>query len=400
MNAWRAQLRNPIVAGILGILLGGLIGVFIIGYWLWPVNWYDAAADQLRPDLKEDFLRAAIDAYVLNRDAALAKSRFESLGADAGEILATVQANPGVQEAAEVQAFSSVVRPGGSAAEQPKSRSLLPPLLIGAGILVAALIIVAGVLWIARRGQGEEMAEEGVGEYAPPESEEAKEDLAEEAPGEPEAEEALTASAAPPWATMEETSESPATETAAEVSMPEPAEEKAGELEVSIDQAPDMGEKVVMPQTHVEAPPALAEDENAKMSYSLEYIEGIGPVYAEMLRAVGIATPKDLLEKGGSPKGRQEISLATGISEKLLLGWINHVDLFRIKGVGSEYADLLEAAGVDSVVELARRNPANLYQKLAAINIEKRLVRKLPFPSQVDNWIAQAKQLPRMVSYD
>lgn len=94
-----------------------------------------------------------------------------------------------------------------------------------------------------------------------------------------------------------------------------------------------------------------------------------------------------------------EIADAAGISDKLILKWVNHVDLYRIKGVGSEYADLLESAGVDTIVELATRNPANLYQRLVSTNMEKRLVRKVPFPSQVDNWIEQAKALPRIITY-
>jgi len=137
----------------------------------------------------------------------------------------------------------------------------------------------------------------------------------------------------------------------------------------------------------------------AKFSYDLAYIEGIGPVYSDKLNSAGIDTPKVLLERGATPHGRQEIAMSTGISDKLILKWVNHVDLFRIKGVGSEYADLLEAGGVDTVVELATRNPANLYQTLASINMEKRLVRKLPFPSQVEDWIKQAKELPRIISY-
>ncbi len=94
-----------------------------------------------------------------------------------------------------------------------------------------------------------------------------------------------------------------------------------------------------------------------------------------------------------------EVATATGISEKLILRWVNHVDLFRVKGVGADYANLLEAAGVDTIKELATRNPSNLYQRLVSINMDKRLVRKLPFPSQVENWIEQAKQLPQVVTY-
>ena len=106
-----------------------------------------------------------------------------------------------------------------------------------------------------------------------------------------------------------------------------------------------------------------------------------------------------MLEEGASPKGRKEIAEKADISEKLILEWVNHVDLFRIKGVGEEYADLLEAAGVDTVPELAQRNPENLYQKLVAVNQEKKLVRQLPTQAQVGDWVEQAKRLPRVIAY-
>ena len=131
----------------------------------------------------------------------------------------------------------------------------------------------------------------------------------------------------------------------------------------------------------------------------IETIEGIGEKFAQKLREMGVATVEALLEKGATPKGRQEIVDKTGISDKLVLKWVNHADLFRINGVGEEYSDLLEAAGVDTVVELAQRRADNLTKKMAEVNGTKKLVRKLPVESQVDNWIGQAKKLPRVVSY-
>jgi predicted flap endonuclease-1-like 5' DNA nuclease len=128
-------------------------------------------------------------------------------------------------------------------------------------------------------------------------------------------------------------------------------------------------------------------------------VEGIGPVYAQKLSDVGITSTDALLEKGATPKGRKELSEASGISGKLILEWVNHVDLFRIKGVFEEYADLLEEAGVDTVPELAQRNAQNLYAKLVEVNKEKELVRRLPAQSQVSNWIEQAKALPRVITY-
>ena len=110
----------------------------------------------------------------------------------------------------------------------------------------------------------------------------------------------------------------------------------------------------------------------------LEAVEGIGPVYAEKLREAGIATTEALLKQCATRQGRRELAAQTGLSEKQLLEWANHLDLFRIKGIGPEYADLLEAAGVDTVPELAQRVPENLYQKLTEVNATKKLVRRLP----------------------
>ncbi|MCZ7553439.1 MAG: DUF4332 domain-containing protein [Anaerolineales bacterium] len=131
----------------------------------------------------------------------------------------------------------------------------------------------------------------------------------------------------------------------------------------------------------------------------LVYIEGVGEIYAEKLKAAGVKSTDALLKQGSTPKGRKTIAEKSGISEKLILEWVNHVDLFRIKGVGEEYADLLEEAGVDTVPELAQRNPENLLEKLVEVNEKKKLVRRLPVQSQVTDWVAQAKTLPRVIEY-
>ena len=128
-------------------------------------------------------------------------------------------------------------------------------------------------------------------------------------------------------------------------------------------------------------------------------IEGIGETYAQKLMGVGITTTETLLDKGASAAGRNAIAKQTEISKKLILEWVNHADLFRIRGIGEEYADVLEAAGVDTVKELAQRNPDNLYEKIIKVNEEKTLVRKPPAKSEVASWIQQAMELPRMITY-
>jgi predicted flap endonuclease-1-like 5' DNA nuclease len=128
-------------------------------------------------------------------------------------------------------------------------------------------------------------------------------------------------------------------------------------------------------------------------------IEGIGATYEKKLNAAGLFSVQDLLEKGATPKGRKAIADKTGISDGLILEWANRADLFRIKGIGEEYADLLEAAGVDTVPELAQRKADNLFQKVVEINKAKKIVRKLPALSQIKNWVDQAKKLPRLLTY-
>ena len=131
----------------------------------------------------------------------------------------------------------------------------------------------------------------------------------------------------------------------------------------------------------------------------LEDVEGIGKKYAQSLREAGVTSTQSLLKQVASRKGRKELSGKSGISTTLLLEWVNHVDLFRVKGVGEEYADLLEEAGVDTVPELARRNPKNLYKSLVNVNQKKKLVRQLPGQANVEGWVKQAKKLPRVLTY-
>ena len=128
-------------------------------------------------------------------------------------------------------------------------------------------------------------------------------------------------------------------------------------------------------------------------------IEGIGPVYAAKLSEVGIRTTDKLLKKGAAPEGRKEIAETSGIGHELILEWVNLADLYRVKGVGSEYSDLLEEAGVDTVVELSKRVAEHLHARMLEINQAKNLVNKMPGVKQVDKWIQQAKQLPRVVTY-
>lgn len=135
------------------------------------------------------------------------------------------------------------------------------------------------------------------------------------------------------------------------------------------------------------------------MSKNIEQIEGIGTKLGEVLRAAGVRTVADLLDRGADKAGRRELATATGINETRILKCVNMADLFRINGVASQYAELLEHAGVDTVKELRHRNAENLADKMADVNAKKNLVRRPPSAIVVQGWVSQAQELPAKVSH-
>lgn len=135
------------------------------------------------------------------------------------------------------------------------------------------------------------------------------------------------------------------------------------------------------------------------MSKKLTDIESIGPTYAEKLAGAGCTTQEALLEKAAKPADRKEIASKTGIDEKRILNWVNRADLARVKGIGGEWADLLEHSGVDTVPELGTRNAKNLFEKIQEVNSEKNLCRSLPSESQIEDWVVQAKSMDKKIFY-
>ncbi|MGI9378493.1 MAG: DUF4332 domain-containing protein [Methyloligellaceae bacterium] len=137
------------------------------------------------------------------------------------------------------------------------------------------------------------------------------------------------------------------------------------------------------------------------MSYPIDTIEGIGVKYKKILKSNGIASTGKLLDAGAKKKGRQDLAKQTGIEEKLILKWTNMADLLRVKGVGEEYSELLEVAGVDTVKELRKRKPENLHQAMTEANAKrkKKLVRQLPGLAQVEKWVKHAKELKPTMTY-
>ena len=135
------------------------------------------------------------------------------------------------------------------------------------------------------------------------------------------------------------------------------------------------------------------------MARGISSIEGIGPGYSSALKAAGIVTVEQLLQAGATSRQRTELARRTGVSSKLILRWVNMCDLFRVRGVASQYAELLEAAGVDTVKELRNRNSDNLAAAMSEANATKRLVRQLPNSKRISDWIEHAKSLQPMVTY-
>jgi predicted flap endonuclease-1-like 5' DNA nuclease len=141
------------------------------------------------------------------------------------------------------------------------------------------------------------------------------------------------------------------------------------------------------------------EKRNKENAVKIIDIEGIGPAYAKKLAKAGLRSVEALLKNGASPKGRKQIAMTSGIDETLVLEWVNRADLYRVKGVGKQYSDLLEKSGVDTVVELSKRVPAKLYAKMVEVNQAKNLVNGLPGLRKVEGWVTHAKKMPRVVTY-
>jgi predicted flap endonuclease-1-like 5' DNA nuclease len=171
-------------------------------------------------------------------------------------------------------------------------------------------------------------------------------------------------------------------------------EEKMAPIPIEPEAAP-----VSEPPTEEKAVEVLAPAPVAPPNVPIDTIEGIGSVYSAKLKEIGIHYVADLLAAGASRTGREDLVEKTGISATLILKWVNMADLMRISGVGEEFSELLEAAGVDTVKELRNRNPENLYQAMLQANQQRQMVRRTPHLSEVQSWVEQAKQLEPVMTY-
>ena len=202
------------------------------------------------------------------------------------------------------------------------------------------------------------------------------------------AEQAMAAAGGAPTATAAPASGAAKSPAAAPASRPKPAPLSEPVAARESDNAGDAEE---------EAPGSAATPK--ERSHKVEDIEGIGKVQGAKLNAADVITVEQLLGRGATRSGRNELATATGISDAHILDWVNRADLMRIKGIGPEFSDLLEITGVDSPLELAHRNPANLAEAIATANEKKKIVRHVPSEAVLAGWIAEAKDLKKVVEH-
>lgn len=472
--------NKVVLISIISGLLGVFVGLVILGWWLFPVQWTGGTLEIVDAQIQEDWLRMAIDSYSINQDQELAQSRYEALGSQKEVVLAAIWDNPGQQSPTSIKKYSVAVGVDNVAALTPAptkpdkgssvdlllgrtiSRPLLAALLVLLCLFGIGVLAVIFIVFRSSRRKGPVVQPPATDLQSPP----VDYQVETTAPARPEIETTTSESiwdqyssadlptlaepVAEPletggdlpgavslvgaaWGvsalTREDIPEPVDLTTQPEAMISQEVAPAAPLLEVSeAGQEAWAGEALIQPEVDataesfsageapvaplaVEPPSQEAEADTpeyeqeslqelvAKFNRDLTYVEGIGDAYAQKLAQAGILTLRNLLEQGATPKGRKEIADQSGISPKLILRWVNHVDLFRIKGVGQEYADLLESAGVDTVVELATRTAENLFEKMLVINEQKNLVRKPPVLSQIQGWIEQAKRLPRAVHY-
>lgn len=411
MSGSNSSSRRPPAIGIIAFIAGLLIGLIVLGWWIWPVQWTDSYPEYLKSNIRMEYLRMAVDSYTLNQDIDAARQRYAWLGAAGPTLLADIQAPPGDQNPAATAAFREVVAGADAQAAQPKANNAITRLRGVLFFAIAAAVLAFIVYKLARRrGPSPSSTEEpsltsraaaervnlGVASYG--------EITADVESGLEAAPFAQTPSRTPEDALDDAGLESRSSVALAGLTAAE-AVEAVGEAQTEDTIEPEAERLGLSPGTA--APLETESDSGSQARWRGPAIltgdrtsaEGVEKVYSKRLRGAGIRSPEALLERGATSKGRAQLAAASGISEALILRWVIHVDFYRIKGIESEYADLLEASGVDTVVELARRNPVNLLEHLIQVNQQKKLVPQPPRLAQVVDWIAQAKSLPRVITY-
>jgi len=427
---------------LIAFIAGLIIGLVVLGWWVWPVQWQGGGLEVLKIESQTDYLRAAIDSYTLNPDAQLARTRFDSLGANKGLILREIYLDSGKQYPPEIEAFATTV--GGQeflqekavepattpAASAPVSNWIADrPLwmtLCLSGLLVffLALAILLIIIRSNRKKKQAHASEEiAINPQAAPEVEEAvifsESNIPEDEPRQ------IQDADIPDWLKAP---------TEAIAPIPDQAVEEALEVELSEQDIDDIASnfpfgnftnsKTEITQSSpapeldfqnsseslLETDDGSFRDQTAigqetpeqtymKFSGDILSITGLDDANAEKLENAGINAPLLLLKKCATPAGREEIAQKTGIDGTKLLEWVNFVDILRVKSLTLEDANILKDAGVDMIVELATRDAKSLHQKIKNTGAQFNIFYEVPSLQQVANWIEQAKELPRVVTY-
>jgi|GEM_PF-871638 len=461
---------------LLAFIVGIIIGLVVLGWYLWPVKWTGGSFNTLSPADQQDYLRSAIESYAYNSDDAIAQQRYAALGDQKEKILSDILAEPGNLEKADIEKFTIAIKvssvPIGTteavttpATVSPLMKSVIPSLLstvlsrsalTNICLPVAMLIVVALVIFMVVLSRRKKRATKNVTQSIEPMKPEDAGVFA-EISGHGQSGEAIAAGAEtysnvgvdttipvenelPDWLreaapenqqiSFEAENEEPAVELS-DSDIKEITTSKFSTLESKPATSVDSGEfdqalissgafvpdgsevsdKPVEPSAQSERPepqpeliakvPAQETQEEtlAKFSGDIGLMPGIEPEDAKKLRSLGITAPLLLLKKGATPQGRQSISTDLNIPEMQVLKWVNSIDLLRIKGLTIEDAQMLKVAGVDILVELATRDPESLLENLDASSKMTNSSYRVPSLAQVQNWITQARELPRIILY-
>jgi len=461
---------------LLAFIVGIIIGLVVLGWWLWPVEWTGGSFNTLSTADQQDYLRSAIESYAYNSDDAIAQQRYAALGDQKEKILSGILAEPGNLEKADIEKFSIAIKVSSvpiitteavstPATVTPLTKSVISSLLsivlkrpswtnicLPVGMLIVVVLVIL-MVFLSRRNKRSTKTDTQLIEPMEPEDAGVFAEISGHGQsGEVNAAGAETYSNVgvdtiipvetelPDWLreaspenqqiSFETKNEEPAVELS-DSDIKEITTSKFSTLESKPASSLDSGEfnqalisssafvpdgsevsdkpaePVAQPEKPEPQPELIAkvtaqetqEETLAKFSRDIELMPGIEPEDAKKLRSLGITAPLLLLKKGATPQGRQSIAADLNIPEMQVLKWVNSIDLLRIKGLTIDDAQMLKVAGVDILVELATRDPESLLENLDASSKMTNNSYQVPSLAQVQNWIAQARELPRIISY-
>ncbi len=461
---------------ILAFIVGVVIGLVVLGWGLWPVEWTGASIANMNASEQQDFLRAAIDSYSYNSDITIAQQRYNALGDQKEKILSDILANPGTMEKSDVEKFAealkaqpasisttvgaTVVSPTAQVKESNKTpigsllvnRPYWMNICLAAGAVLAGIVLLLLIILLLRRRRKVKSGDQPAQDFEPADFGSFDGSTQEQQPAQVASDYALPYTDTHMDPTLPVQNDLPDWfRDAGKEDQQVPAETNIGEPDLELSESDiheitssdlssleskpvytpasqeydqSQAEAISVPSGSVEQyanlvetppPPGDAEvpsgerpvmesfeetqaETIAKFSREIELAPGIDPADAQKLRNIGITAPLLLLKKGTSAQGRQSIAAELGTDEQQVLKWVNSIDLLRIKGLQIEDARMLVSSGVDLLVELATRDPEKLLDKLDLTAKLMDPAYKVPSLARIQNWISQAKELPRIIS--